>query len=318
MNDVDPVVKIIAGLDRPVNPRVEFKDALHTRILGELHAAAELRSSRGRPWRVYVLPRTRWRHGRRRRVVALAAALLLVAFGTAAAIGGVRAVREFLFQPFYPPSDVRTTRVVAGVRFSFILHQSFPPPHHLAWENGPIEHVGRKSNGAPISHTHGLLINRSLVGGQAGEAVVFWTAFPEGGEATPCDNLLRQPVGGSTSALAAAMAMAPGIKVVQRPRRVIVGGRPATNVVLRVRSDRGCDPGYFFKWPDQHWGAFWPGTSTGDTIRVWIVDVAGKRLVIQAETKPIPCPCDISGYPQIDFKQTEKDITKLIESIRFE
>ena len=55
-------------------------------------------------------------------------------------------------------------------------------------------------------------------------------------------------------------------------------------MVLRVRETVGCDPGFFYTWQDWKWGALWPETRLGDTIRVWIVDVDGTRLFIEAET----------------------------------
>jgi hypothetical protein len=90
VNSVDPVVKVLTGLDQPADPTVEFKDALLARLLAELRPAAEPRPRRDRPWRVHSLLGVRWRHGRRRRVFALAAVLLVVAVGTASAIGSVR------------------------------------------------------------------------------------------------------------------------------------------------------------------------------------------------------------------------------------
>ena len=35
------------------------------------------------------------------------------------------------------------------------------------------------------------------------------------------------------------------------PEDVTVGGRPAKHLVVRVREDLGCDPGYFFTWHDR-------------------------------------------------------------------
>ena len=90
MNRVDPVVEVLAGLDQPANPTVEFRDALLARLLAELRPAAEPRLREGRLRRVHFLPGVPWRYGRRRRLIALAAAALVVAVGTASAIGGVR------------------------------------------------------------------------------------------------------------------------------------------------------------------------------------------------------------------------------------
>ena len=40
MSTVDPVVRLLAELDRPARPSVEFQDALLARLLGELDEAA--------------------------------------------------------------------------------------------------------------------------------------------------------------------------------------------------------------------------------------------------------------------------------------
>lgn len=42
MSSVDPVVRLLADLDRPARPAVEFQDALLARLLGELEGAIEL------------------------------------------------------------------------------------------------------------------------------------------------------------------------------------------------------------------------------------------------------------------------------------
>jgi hypothetical protein len=52
-----------------------------------------------------------------------------------------------------------------------------------------------------------------------------------------------------------------------------------------------------------NWGAFWPGTDVGDSIRVRIVVVGGKRLFFEAVTKP--------GHG------VEQEIGDIIRSIRF-
>jgi hypothetical protein len=92
MTSADPVVKVLADLDRPASPAAEFEDALLARILAELRPAEEPRPREGRPWHIRLLPGVPWRHAGRRRLVALAAAALLVAVGTASAF----AVRAFV------------------------------------------------------------------------------------------------------------------------------------------------------------------------------------------------------------------------------
>ena len=114
-----------------------------------------------------------------------------------------------------------------------------------------------------------------------------------------------EPAGLSSAAdLAAAVSAAPGTKLLTGPSNVTVGGRPAKQVALTVREDVGCDPGFFYRWRAVYGGAFWLQTGVGDTIRVWIVDVHGTRLFIEAEI--------IYGF---GLKQ---EVQQIVESIRFE
>ena len=53
-------------------------------------------------------------------------------------------------------------------------------------------------------------------------------------------------------------------------------------------------------------GPFWAGTNVGDTIRVWIIEVNGTRLFIEAETTT-QAPSDL-----------EQEIQQIVESIRFD
>lgn len=227
---------------------------------------------------------------RRKRLVALAA--------TAAVVVGAPSAVATARESFSPEGKLRAhgklTRTVDGVRFSLEVPNT-------GWEIGPHEKIGN------TFRDHRLLISKSTVGPQGAEAVIFWAGFRGDGEATPCAKVLTPGADRSRADLAAAVASAPGTKLAWGPRRVTVGAHSATRLVLRVQKDLGCDPGYFFTWPHDpaafNWGAFWPGTGMGDSIRVWIVDVGGKRLVFEAVTKP--------GHG------VEQEIGAIIRSIRF-
>jgi len=121
---------------------------------------------------------------------------------------------------------------VDGVRFSFSMPTS-------GWVASPIVQLpGAKG------FRHGRLgISKSIVGPQGAEAIVFWTSLPAGDRADPCANLLRRHIGQSAAGLAAAVATAPGAKLVAGPSDVTVGGLPAKHVVLTVRNDLGLRPG---------------------------------------------------------------------------
>jgi len=179
------------------------------------------------------------------------------------------------------PSPSRYALTVDGVPFSFSVPTS-------GWE--------RKGD---------ISINKSIVGPQGAEAIIFWTSFPDGLHADPCVNLQVRPLVHLPD-LAAAISTAPGTELVRGPSDVTVGGRAAKHVVLTVREDAGCDPGFFFTWHDRLGGALWPRTSVGDTISVWIVDVDGTRLFIEAET---------NKHADSDLEQ---EIQQIVGSIRFD
>ena len=176
-----------------------------------------------------------------------------------------------------------------GVPFSFRVPVGWERFSSISTDN---------SAGGPIS------INKSMTGPQGAEAIIFWTSFPDGDYADPCARLLSPPVGSSAADLAAAVSTAPGTELLTGPSNVTLGGRPAKHVALTVREDVGCDPGFFYRWRDVYGGALWPKTGVGDTIRVWIVDVDGTRLFIEAETA--------YGFG------LEQEVQRIVESIRFE
>jgi hypothetical protein len=240
-------------------------------------------------------------------VLALLAAAAVVV-GAASAFATVRSF--FSVEPF---AQGKVSRTVEGVRFSFVVPRTtrtkFGP---MGWENGPHGKIGPTK-----FRTRSLLISKSLVGGQAAEAVIFWTGFRDRTEAAPCAKLLGPAIGRSIADVAKTVAGAQGTKLVRGPTRVTVGGRPAQHVVLRVLSARGCDPGYFFTWRTQCWGPCWIRMDATDTIRVWIVKVGGTRLCIEAATKERHA---VTREPvaSAELSKVEREITKIVASIRFD
>jgi hypothetical protein len=192
----------------------------------------------------------------------------------------------------------RRSLTVAGVPLTFALPASSTDP--WPWE----------------SLKDDLYISKSTVGPQGAEAMILWASFPDGGHARPC--LLDPSAGASSTVLAEAVASAPGIELVSGPTDVSVGGRPAKAVVVKVvpatgsgslpgpGGPLGCDPAYFFGWDAVDGGAFWLSTIPGDTLSVWIVEVDGTLLFIEAATHP-----EASAAVQ-------QEIPQIIDSIRFE
>ena len=179
---------------------------------------------------------------------------------------------------------------------------------------GPfIGTISRSEGGIPVSLTvtkagweahDNISINKNVVGPQGAEAIVFWASFPAGDSADPCPNLLSPSIGPTLGNLAAAVVRAPGIELVRGPTTVSVGGRPAKHMVLTVRQDVGCHPGFFYAWRETVGGAYW-GETKAETINVWIVEVDGTRLFIEAQTSKDASP------------ELQQEIEEIVGSIRF-
>jgi hypothetical protein len=150
-----------------------------------------------------------------------------------------------------------------------------------------------------------MSINKSIVGSQAAEAIIYWTTIP-GDYANPCIDVFGMPFPRSVPQLANAVSTAPGTELVTGPADVTVGGRRAKHVQLVVRDDVGCDPGYFFIWHDMEAGALWPATEAGHTISAWVVDTRETPIVIGAVTTD-------RATAQLD-----EEIGMIVRSIRFD
>ena len=212
-------------------------------------------------------------------LAALAAAVTLTAV---AAAGPDAAKRRFAFTE-------------NGVRFSFNVAPrppgAFVPVNSIRTDKVP---------GGPIS------LNKDAWGAQSAEAIIYWTSVPDDDNAKVCARLLSPSTGASAAKLATAVSRAPGTKLVKGPSDVTLGGHPAKHVVVTVRKNVGCEPGFFHTWRYVRGGSLWPTTNVGDTIRVWIVTVNKTRLFIAAAT---------NEQATSDLK---KEIQQVVESIRFD
>jgi hypothetical protein len=228
------------------------------------------------------------------------------AFAVAAAIAVVVAVLVVRSAP-----DERQSQPAASTPASVGPIKRFPISRHVNTADGvPFSYR------VPTPHWErfgSISINKSWGGSQGAEAIIYWSSFPDGDyvdyyghEARPCTRLLSPPVGPSAADLAAAVSTAPGVQLLTGPSDVRVGGNPAKYVVLAVRKDVGCDPGFFYTWHDVYGGAFWTTTPVRATMMVWIVDVDGTRLFIEAATT-------FSAGSLL-----EREIQQIVRSIRFD
>jgi hypothetical protein len=104
------------------------------------------------------------------------------------------------------------------------------------------------------------------------EAIIYWSRFPDGNYADPYG---QTPIPAPTCCARRLVPRPPISR--QRCRRRpgpsssrglrTLGGYPARHVVLAVRNNVDCDPGFFFSWRDRRIGALWTTTGVGATIR---------------------------------------------------
>jgi hypothetical protein len=136
-----------------------------------------------------------------------------------------------------------------------------------------------------------------------GASFIFWTETPTGVFTDPCAQVKGPQLDDATD-LAAAVASVPGTDLVSGPSDVTVGGYAAKHVAIVVREDAPCSPQAFHLWYATGLARY--ATELGQEIRVWIVDVDGTLVWIDAETFK-----DARPEPELEIQQ-------IIDSIRFE
>jgi hypothetical protein len=210
-----------------------------------------------------------------------------------------------------PPSPSSSPSASIGASPSAVAN-AFPP-------DGPLT-AGRHTmvrDGVSISifvpttgwrSEQGYFINKDVAATPDGASFLFWDPDPKGVYADPCAQQKGPAAGPSTADLATVMSKIPGTDLGSGPSDVTVGGLPAKLVVIRVREDAGCEagPNGFHLWYGADESAARYATALGSTYRVWIVDVGGKRVVIEAESFK-------GAGPSVD-----QEIQSMVDSIRFE
>ncbi len=195
----------------------------------------------------------------------------------------------------------------------------FPPPGTLAAGTHSMTRGGvRLSVTVPAGWHSGApaFINKDTGVGPDGASFLFWDPDPAGVYANPCAHRISPVPGTSAADLATAVATMPDIKLVSPPSDVTVGGRAAKHLVLTVPKDAKCPAGDggFYLWYAEGAGSpcgdagpcpRYP-TALGVTIRVWIIDVNGKRLFIEAESYE-------GAGPDVG-----QEIQRIVDSIRFD
>jgi hypothetical protein len=185
----------------------------------------------------------------------------------------------------------------------------FPPDGDLAIGRHSMTRGGvRLSISVPTSGWHseqGYFINNDAGVTPQGASFLFWDPSPIGVYSDPCAQKTAPPAGPSTADLATAVSTVPGTDLVSGPSDVKVGGRDAKHVVFTIPEDLACGPG-FHLWYGENEGQARYATALGSTHRVWIVDVDGTRLFIEAETYKDATP------------EIEQEVQQIVDSIQFE
>jgi hypothetical protein len=190
---------------------------------------------------------------------------------------------------------------------------AFPPEGPLAIGRHSLIRGGIPfSLSVPTSGWHseqGYFIEKDPVATPDGASFLFWDPSALGIFADPCTQQPGPTVGPSTADLAAAVSTLSGTDLVSGPSDVTVGGRPAKHVVITVPEDAPCaagEQGFHLWFADLAQGEARYATALGETVRVWIVDVDGTRLFIEAESYKGAGP------------EVEQEIQQIVDSIQFE
>jgi hypothetical protein len=171
-----------------------------------------------------------------------------------------------------------------------------------------ISTSGWFSSGLTVPPDGGTLKKGTI--GQVDSAwMLIWSI--DGVYTDPCGHVAGPPVSPSATDLAAAVAAMPGVDVITGPVDVTLDGLPAKHVAITVREDVDCDASDFYLWYDDvqcdgddpcpRWAS-----ALGQTSKVWIIEVDGTHVWIEAETYKGASP------------ELEQEIQQIVDSIRFE
>ncbi len=172
--------------------------------------------------------------------------------------------------------------------------------------------AGTDVNGSPLGLTVQLppdwqgdqfVAERDTSSPPAGMAIV--VSEVDNTFADPCTHTQRSPKVGSTVAdLAKALGEIPDTTATA-PVQTTIAGHPATYIEIAIPASLPCAPSEFYLWQDSP-GGYWWVQGYGETARVWIVDVGGKRVTFLAHSYPAS-----SSNPRADFE-------KILNSIVFD
>jgi hypothetical protein len=170
-----------------------------------------------------------------------------------------------------------------------------------------ISAPGWASSG-PQSQAEGGNLTKGLPTNETASWLVIWGI--DGTFSDPCGGRPGPVAGPSTADLASAVAAIPGIEATT-PTDVTVDGKPANYLTVTIPKGIGCDPSEFMLWYNEvRCGSFDPcgryASALNSIVRIWIVDVDGTRVWLEAETYA-------GAGPALDA-----EIKGMIDSIEFD
>lgn len=101
----------------------------------------------------------------------------------------------------------------------------------------------------------------------------------------PCTHVQRSPkVGPTVQDLVTALGKIPHTTATA-PVKTTMAGHDATYVEVAIPAALPCDPSEFYLWQDSPNGYWWV-QGLGETARIWIVEVGGRRVAFLAHAYP--------------------------------
>ena len=116
---------------------------------------------------------------------------------------------------------------------------------------------------------------------------IVWGDDADGVFSEPCSSTKAPPVGPSALDMTNAIAGMSSIELVAGPEPFTIGGKPAQMVMVRMPDPLPCPNDQFYLWYDTTiQGAARYASAAGNTVRVWIIEVDGKRIQLDGEYEP--------------------------------
>jgi hypothetical protein len=231
----------------------------------------------------------------------LAAALLwlVVTDEGAPSVGAPSPEPTFASPTPHVPEDVDQTTVEAGPEVSVA-----PGRHAINVEGVPL------SFDIPADGWHrkgALYLSKSPGGSGEAEALLYWTVVSGGTYARECGQWWGSPPGSTLQYVRSATRRPGEIEVSQPAKHTRIGGVAGSTATFRVTKEKAaCQPGFLYRWRTPSANSSWTGIEVGDVVQIWVVDVGGTRLVIEADTHA-DAPSRLAA-----------ELQQIVASVRFE